>query len=88
MMARTPRPIRSDIAWSNRKRIVVRGKDLPTEVIGTLNLGDFSYLQLTGRMPTPQQVGHIMEEAERPIVTELWLRTEEEASAHMRQPDE
>src|SRR5262245_53892869 len=54
-MARKPQPIRSDIAWSNRKRIVVRGKDLPNEVIGTLNLGDFSYLQLTGRMPTPQQ---------------------------------
>jgi citrate synthase len=53
-MARKPQPIRSDIAWSNRKRIVVRGKDLPAEVIGTLNLGDFSYLQLTGRMPTPQ----------------------------------
>ncbi len=27
-MARKPQPIRSDIAWSNRKRIVVRGKDL------------------------------------------------------------
>ena len=33
-------------------------------------------------------VGHIMEEAERPIANEIWLRTEEEASAHMRQPDE
>ena len=33
-------------------------------------------------------VGHIMEEAERPIATEIWLRTEEEASAHMRQPDQ
>lgn len=54
-MSRTPKPIRSDIAWSNRTRIVVRGRDLPTEVIGALNLGDFSYLQLTGRMPTPQQ---------------------------------
>jgi citrate synthase len=152
-MARKPQPIRSDIAWSNRERIVVRGKDLPNEVIGTLNLRDFSYLQLTGRMPTPQQsraynailvtlvehgltpsaiaaeaerqsgkslpatgaigalccelgfpwkvvrgfgvmaravclVGDIMEEAERPIANELWLRTEQEASAHMRQPDE
>ena len=48
-------PIRSDIAWSNRTRIVVRGKSLPEEVIGTLNLGDFSYLQLTGRMPTREQ---------------------------------
>ncbi|MFO1161132.1 MAG: citryl-CoA lyase [Reyranellaceae bacterium] len=54
-MARTPQPIRSDIAWSNRTRIVVRGKSLPDEVIGELNLGDFSYLQLTGRMPTREQ---------------------------------
>ncbi len=54
-MPRKPQPIRSDIAWSNRTRIVVRGKSLPDEVIGTLNLGDFSYLQLTGRMPTPEQ---------------------------------
>lgn len=54
-MARKPNPIRSDIAWSNRKRIVVRGKDLPNEVIGNLNLGDFSFLQLTGHMPTAQQ---------------------------------
>lgn len=54
-MARKPQPIRSDIAWSNRTRIVVRGKDLPEEVIGKLNLGDFAWLQLTGGMPTPQQ---------------------------------
>ena len=33
-------------------------------------------------------VGHIMEEAEHPIANEIWLRTEEEASAHARQPDE
>jgi citrate synthase len=32
-------------------------------------------------------VGHIMEEAERPIANEVWLRTEEEASRHVRQPD-
>ena len=54
-MPRKQQPIRSDIAWSNRTRIVVRGKSLPDEVIGTLNLGDFSYLQLTGRLPTPEQ---------------------------------
>lgn len=54
-MARPRRPIRSDIAWSNRTRIVVRGHDLPSEVIGRLDLGDFSFLQLTGRLPTPEQ---------------------------------
>jgi citrate synthase len=29
-------------------------------------------------------VGHLMEEAEHPMATEIWLRTEEEASAHLR----
>ncbi len=54
-MARKPNPIRSDIAWSNRERIVVRGKDLPSEVIGVMNLGDFAYLQLTSKTATPLQ---------------------------------
>ncbi|MBL8674371.1 MAG: citryl-CoA lyase [Rhodospirillales bacterium] len=54
-MARKQNPIRSDIAWSNRERIVVRGKDLPNEVIGHMNLGDFAFLQLTGRSATPDQ---------------------------------
>ena len=32
-------PLRSDIAWATSDRIVVRGLDLPTEIIGQLNLG-------------------------------------------------
>jgi citrate synthase len=52
---RKANPIRSDIAWSARDRIVVRGKDLPSELIGHLNLGDFAFLQLTGRAPEPPQ---------------------------------
>jgi citrate synthase len=48
-------PIRSDIAWSTRERIVVRGKDLPGEILGTLNLGDMAFLELTGRTPTPNE---------------------------------
>ncbi|WP_444984816.1 citryl-CoA lyase [Halomonas mongoliensis] len=54
-MARNQKPIRSDIAWSVSDRIEVRGKDLPGEILGTLNLGDVAYLQLTGSMPTPEQ---------------------------------
>ena len=54
-MPRTPKPIRSDIAWSNTEKIVVRGRSLPDEILGHLNLGDFAYLQLTGQMPTPAQ---------------------------------
>jgi citrate synthase len=48
-------PVRSDIAWSSADRIVVRGLDLPTEVLGHLDLAAFSFLQLTGRRPTPEQ---------------------------------
>jgi citrate synthase len=29
-------------------------------------------------------VGHILEESREPIAQELWLRVEEEASAHLR----
>jgi citrate synthase len=46
--------LRSDIAWSNATRIVVRGHDL-VELIGTTSLGDFAFLELTGRLPTPQE---------------------------------
>jgi citrate synthase len=44
-------PIRSDLGWSTRERIVVRGKDLPGEILGTLNLGDMAFFELTGRVP-------------------------------------
>lgn len=54
-MARTPKPIRSDIAFSTPDRISVRGKDLPSEILGHMNIGDFALLQLTGKTPTPQQ---------------------------------
>ncbi len=54
-MSRTPKPIRSDIAWSTPDRITVRGKDLPGEIIGHMNLGDFAYFHLTGKEATLQQ---------------------------------
>lgn len=47
--------ITSDIAWSTRDKITVRGLDLPSEILGHLNLGDLAYLQLTGKRPTPQE---------------------------------
>jgi citrate synthase len=52
-MAKTP--IRSDLAWSTRERIVVRGKDLPGEILGTLNLGDMAFFELTGKVPTTNE---------------------------------
>ncbi len=45
------KPIRSELAWSTAERIVVRGKDLPGEILGHLNLGDMAFLELTGRTP-------------------------------------
>ena len=54
-MSHKPAPLRSDIAWSTRDHITVRGRDLPNQILGHMNLGDFAYLQLSGREATPQQ---------------------------------
>jgi citrate synthase len=43
--------LRSELAWSTPDRINVRGKDLPGEILGHLNLGDVAFLELTGRVP-------------------------------------
>lgn len=49
------KPLRSELAWSTTDRIVVRGKDLPGEILGHLNLGDMAFLELTGRVPKPRE---------------------------------
>jgi citrate synthase len=54
-MPRQPKPLRSDLGWSTADRIVVRGKDLPGELLGRINLGDMAFLELMGRVPTPQE---------------------------------
>ncbi|MFQ6721778.1 citryl-CoA lyase, partial [Bordetella pertussis] len=45
----------SDMGWSDARTIVVRGHDLNHEIIGHLNLGDFAFLEITGRKPDPQE---------------------------------
>jgi citrate synthase len=47
--------IRSELGWSTRERIVVRGKDLPGEILGTLNLGDMAWFELMGSVPNAKQ---------------------------------
>jgi citrate synthase len=47
--------LRSDLGWSTVDRIVVRGKDLPGEILGHLNLGDMAFLELTGRTPDAKE---------------------------------
>ncbi|HJY77704.1 MAG TPA: citryl-CoA lyase [Burkholderiales bacterium] len=49
------KPLRSELGWSTPDRITVRGKDLPSEILGHLNLGDMAFLELTGRAPNPKE---------------------------------
>src|SRR5262249_32454712 len=43
------------IAWSDAESITVRGKSLSDEILGHMDVGDFSYFQLTGTEPTRAQ---------------------------------
>lgn len=47
--------LKSDLGWSTVDKIVVRGKDLPNEILGHLNLGDMAFLELTGRVPNAKE---------------------------------
>ena len=54
-MARKKKPIRTEIGWSNASSITVFGRDLPSDILGKVNLGDMGYLELTGRLPDERQ---------------------------------
>lgn len=54
-MARPRKPIVSEMGWSTSDQIVVRGKDLPTEVLGRVNLGDMAFLEIMNRLPSPEE---------------------------------
>jgi len=54
-MTRKQKPIKTDLAWSTPDRIVVRGKDLPNEILGHINLGDMAYLEIMGRVPNAKE---------------------------------
>lgn len=45
----------SEIGWSTPDRITVRGLDLPTEILGQMNLGDLAFLLTAHRKPTPEE---------------------------------
>jgi citrate synthase len=49
------KPLRSEMGFSTPDRIVVRGRDLVTELIGKVPLGDVAWLEIMGALPTPQQ---------------------------------
>ena len=54
-MYKIKKSLRSKLGHSTPDRITVRGLDLPNQILGHMNLGDMAFLELTGRMPTPQE---------------------------------
>ena len=46
----------SDLAWSTTDKIVVRGKDLPNEILGHLNLGDMAFLEIGRTSPQRERI--------------------------------
>lgn len=54
-MARPRNPITSEMGWSTADRIVVRGHDLPSELLGHVGFGDMAYLEVMGRLPNERE---------------------------------
>jgi citrate synthase len=54
-MTKIKKSLHTDLGHSTPDKITVRGRDLPSEILGHLNLGDMAFLELTGRIPTPQE---------------------------------
>ncbi len=54
-MSSKRKPIRTAMGYSTPDRIVVRGFDLPGELLGRINLGDMAFLEMMARIPTPQE---------------------------------
>ena len=54
-MGKSKVKLTSAIGWSTADKISVRGMDLPSEILGHMNLGDLAFLQLTGRKATPEE---------------------------------
>jgi citrate synthase len=42
----------SDLGWSDADHIVVRGYDLPTQLLGHVDFGGMAFLELMGRLPS------------------------------------
>lgn len=52
---KSKKPLKSEMGWSSPDRIVVRGCDLTTDLLGKIDLGSMAFLEITGRRPTPQE---------------------------------
>lgn len=47
--------LKSRMGWSTRDSITVRGFDLTTQLLGKIDLGGMAFLEIKGRLPTPQE---------------------------------
>lgn len=54
-MTRKQKPLQSNMGWSTSNQIVVKGYNLPDELLGKVNLGDMAFLELMNRLPTERE---------------------------------
>jgi len=47
--------LKSGMGWSTRDSITVRGFDLTNDLLGKIDLGAMAFLEIRGRLPTPQE---------------------------------
>lgn len=48
--------ISTDIAWSAPNSITAFGRDLPSEILGHVSFGDMAFLEITQRLPDPNEL--------------------------------
>ncbi|MEM7028402.1 MAG: citryl-CoA lyase [Chloroflexota bacterium] len=54
-MADKTRQYKTDIGWSSPDKIVVKGFDLPNELLGKVDFGGMAFLEIMDRLPTEQE---------------------------------
>jgi citrate synthase len=52
---RQNKPLLSEMGWSSRDRITVRGFDLTNDLLGKIDLGAMAWLEITGRLPDARE---------------------------------
>jgi citrate synthase len=48
--------VRSDIAWATPTKVVIHGLDLCNEIVGKIDFGQMTFLQLFGRLPEEREL--------------------------------
>ncbi|NWB92934.1 citryl-CoA lyase [Pseudomonas agarici] len=48
--------VRSDIAWATQSKVVIHGLDLCEEIVGKIDFGQMTFLQLFGRLPEQREL--------------------------------